>query len=318
MILPQNDCWDLEKTFSGPLPESFTAVDHLTGFDQNLRNPILDIFTRLAQRYQTKITVKLSYFIDDKLQQRYPELNLKFEPNSCPRIHHLRDYDIHPAIDFKNFVCSFNASPHDSRKLLVAALDRFQMADPKYITKNFSFTLDNLDGTLLKLSGDRFNFYRKFFVDPTRADFYQQIIGQAGERSFNHMKNIPVLENMLTQSFIHIVSETMATYHYPLITEKCFYSIVTRGLFLSYAPPHWHMHLEKYYGFRLYKNVFDYQFDTIDNPVERLITLLTMVSKFQKLSIADWYDLYELEKENIEYNYDRYRGGQYMKDLSSD
>jgi hypothetical protein len=104
----------------------------------------------------------------------------------------------------------------------------------------------------------------------------------------------------------------MATSYYPLISEKCFYSIVTRGLFLSYAQPNWHAHLENYYGFRLYKNLFDYRFDTIKNPVERLIELLSMISKFQKLSVTDWQDLYELEKENIEYNYDHYFSGKYL------
>ena len=318
MEIIQDHCNTVITNFSGELPDEFTVVDHLFGFDENLQNTVLDSFVALAQRYQTKITVNLSYFIDDALKQAYPELNLQFGINSCPRVHHLRDYNTHPAIDFKNFVCSFNAGIHVSRQLLVSALDKFQMVDTNYFTKNFSFTLDELDGNLSELSGDRFNFYRKFFVDPDRADFYQHTIGQAGDRSYNHMKNIPVLENMLTQSFIHVVSETMATSYYPIISEKCFYSIVTRGLLLSYAQPHWHTHLEKYYGFQLYKNVFDYQFDTIANPVERCITLLTMISKFQKLSIADWYDLYELEKENIEYNYDHYRSGQYMKDLIND
>ena len=115
----------------------------------------------------------------------------------------------------------------------------------------------------------------------------------------------------MTQSFVHVVSETLSTSYYPLITEKCFYSIATRGLFLSYAQPNWHEHLENYYGFRLYKNLFDYRFDSIKNPVERLVELLTMISKFQKLSTHDWTDLYELEKENIEYNYDHYFSGTY-------
>jgi hypothetical protein len=314
MYLSQHDCLDIEKTFSGALPESFTVVDHLFGFDQDLRNSVLDSFSRLAEKYQTTLAVKLSYFVDESLKQTYPKLNLQFALDSCPRIHHLKDYKIHPAIDFKNFVCSFNGSAHVSRQLLTAALHKFQMVNTDYFTKHFSFSLSDLDGNLLTLAKDRFAYYRKFFIGDDSEIFFGKIIA-IETPSYNHMKNIYLLENMVTQSFVHLVSETMATSYYPLISEKCFYSIATRGLFLSYAQPNWHAHLENYYGFRLYKNLFDYRFDTIKNPVERLVELLSMISKFQKLSATDWQDLYELEKENIEYNYDHYFSGQYMKDL---
>jgi hypothetical protein len=103
----------------------------------------------------------------------------------------------------------------------------------------------------------------------------------------------------------------MATSAYPLISEKCFYSIVTRGLFVAYAQPNWHAFLEKYYGFRLYHKLFDYKFDSIVNPVERLLELVTMLCKFKSLSTSDWRDLYELEKDSIEYNYDQYFSGRY-------
>jgi hypothetical protein len=107
----------------------------------------------------------------------------------------------------------------------------------------------------------------------------------------------------------------MATSYYPFVTEKFLYSIVTRGLFLSYAQPGWHDHIEKYYGFKKYTKLFDYRFDTIQNPVERLVELMTMISKFSVLSTDDWYDLYLLQLEEIEYNYDHYFSGDYLKCL---
>ena len=33
------------------------------------------------------------------------------------------------------------------------------------------------------------------------------------------------------------------------------------------------------------------------------------------LSPAEWHDIYELEKENIEYNYDHYFSGDYLRCL---
>jgi hypothetical protein len=130
---------------------------------------------------------------------------------------------------------------------------------------------------------------------------------------YNHRYNIDNLENKLTESFLHIVSETMATSYYPFVTEKFLYSIVTRGLFLAYAQPGWHDHVEKYYGFKRYTKLFDYRFDAIQNPVERLIELMSMISKFSMLSITDWTDLYLLEQETIEYNYNHFFSGDYLK-----
>ena len=123
------------------------------------------------------------------------------------------------------------------------------------------------------------------------------------------------MENKLTQSFLHIVSETIATSYYPFVTEKFLYSIVTRGLFLSYAQPGWHAHIEKYYGFKLYTKLFDYRFDSITNPVERLVELMTMVGKFSKLTPFEWHDLYLIEQDNIEFNYDHYFSGNYLNVL---
>ena len=121
------------------------------------------------------------------------------------------------------------------------------------------------------------------------------------------------LERKITESFLEIVSETMATSYQPFVTEKFLYSVVTRGLFVAYAQPGWHEHLERYYGFRKYDKIFDYGFDEIQNPVERLVDLMSMISKFSVLSRDDWRDLYEMEIDTIEYNHDHYFRKKYIK-----
>ena len=108
----------------------------------------------------------------------------------------------------------------------------------------------------------------------------------------------------------------MANSYYPIITEKVFYSIVNRGLFLSYAQPGWHEHLEKYLGFKRFTKIFDYRFDLITNPVERLVELISMLSKFSILTNEEWREMYMIEQETIEYNYDRYFSQDYLKGLA--
>jgi hypothetical protein len=171
-----------------------------------------------------------------------------------------------------------------------------------------------LDGHIQDYVGNNNSFYRKFFISDDNEDFFQSI-NSFGHVRFNHDKNIYNLENRLTESFLHVVSETLATSYVPFVTEKFLYSIVTRGLFLSYAQPGWHAHVEKYYGFCRYTKLFDYRFDTIQNPVERLVELITMIGKFSKLTSHEWHDLYLLEQDTIEYNYDHYFSKAYLTEL---
>jgi hypothetical protein len=180
--------------------------------------------------------------------------------------------------------------------------------------------LDALDGHIIDYCQDRNRFYRKFFIsDDSDTDVFYKTIYSFGHRfipnQFDHATNIYTLENKLTTSFLKIVGETFATSYYPFVTEKFLYSIITRGLFLSYAQPGWHQHIEKYYGFKLYTKLFDYRFDSINNPVERLVELMTMISKFSKLSNDELYDIYLMEFDAIEYNYDHYFSGRYLEHL---
>jgi len=294
----------------------FILGDNLLGFDVNLDNPLLNQLNYHAETTCKKITVHFTQIYDDTIKNKYPNLIIKFD--FVDSIHNnlwvpFKNYKVHPEITFKNFICSFNGSPHVSRKLLVSILKKFRWFDPMYCSKNFSYSVDVLDGHLLDYT-DLGNYYRKFFIENNSETFFQTKYS-FGHHRYAHSKNIYNLEDKLTESFLHVVSETMATSYYPFVTEKFLYSVVTRGLFLAYAQPGWHAHLENYYGFKPYTRLFNYHFDSIQNPVDRLIELMSMISKFSVLSTDDWRDLYEIEKDIIEYNYDRYFSGDYLKSL---
>lgn len=300
------------------LPLEFTIGDHLGGFDQDLRNRLFDLLDNYARQNDIIFTINVDHFYPKKVHDCYNNLCIKFDYKvfrEYQAILHsqISDYRVHPDINYKNFVCTFNGSPHVSRKLLVAILNKFDLFDPKYSTKNFSFSIDNIDGHISEYSDSRRNsYYRKFFVDDESENFFQKIYTIDYNR-FNHGKNLRSLENQITTSFLHIVSETMATSYQPFVTEKFFYSIVSRGLFLAYGQPGWHDYVEQYFGFQKYSNIFDYRFDTIQNPIERLIELVSMILKFSKFSPYDWHDLRLLENDSIEFNYDHYFSGDYIK-----
>lgn len=292
---------------------SINFYDHMQGFDKNLTNPLLDKIR------DCNLTVSTEYLFDSSVKLQYP--NLKFYYNhdmwiTGNNVYDLTKYQIQPEIDYKNFICSFNGSRHVSRYLLSSILENQGYFDPNYSSKNFTGSNDEILGHLssLDLTEDEIELYDKFFKN---ADEFNSTVYSFGHIRTDHRKNLYFnLQDKLTQSFVHLVSETMATSYYPFVTEKFLYSIITRGLFVTYAQPGWHAHIEKYYGFKLYDKIFDYSFDSIQNPVKRLIKLIEMISKFSTLSVDDWRDLYGvLEKDTIEYNYNHYFSGNYLEHL---
>lgn len=287
---------------------ALVILDHLGGVDINYRSPVLNRLSNLTAGRD--ITVITEYIVNQQIKDNYPNFNFVFSVKDHNDVlDHFQNYKIHPSLTFKNFLCSFNGSAHVSRKLLVSILNNFNLFDPEYSSKNFVFSKDTIDGHISDYVGDRNSFYNKFFLD--NPAFYNTIYSFGHER-FNHSKNIYTLERQLTGSFVHIVSETMATSYYPFYGEKFLYSIITRGLFVAYSQPSWHDMLERCYGFKKYTRLFNYNFDTIVNPVERLLELVTMLNKFSKLSSEAWRDLYELELETIEYNYNHYFSRDYL------
>jgi len=288
----------------------YSLPDHLGGFDSNFKSPLLDKINNNIG--DCDVTVLTEYLLPDKVKLTYNRLNIKFNTKLNVKGNKLTEfceYNIHPQLTFNNFICSFNGSPHVSRKLLVAALHKFEYFNPETCSKNMRFTTGVLSGHIKDYVGSDLDFYNKFFSQDTE---FLNTLFSFGHVRFDHKKNIYNLEQKLTQSFLHIVSETLATSYVPFVTEKFLYSVVTRGLFLGYAQPSWHTHIEKYYGFKMYRKLFDYRFDSIANPVERLIELMSMISKFSMLSTDDWRDLYLLEQETIEYNYNHYFSGDYL------
>lgn len=297
-----------------PADDKIILIDHLGGFDRDLNNPVLDF---LAQKKCTN-QIETQFVIDPRLKNRYAHIDIKFSIDLQDSINfrHFVDYNVHPELGFKKFICCFNGSDHVSRKMLVTIVHQFGWFDPETCSKNFQFTVDKLDGNLADyLDHATHRFYRPFFIGGG-AQFFDRIYS-FGHVRYDHARNIHNLEHKLTQSFLHIVSETLATSYYPFVTEKFLYSVVTRGLFLAYAQPGWHEHVERYYGFRRYTKLFDYRFDSIQNPVERLVELMSMISKFSVLSFDDWRDLYDMESDTIEHNYHHYFSKNYMKYFSN-
>lgn len=275
--------------------------DHLDGFNSDLTNHILDHVH--AHSNDTVELVTDFRFVNDEIIH-YPKFRFAWHDtwvNDC-----FMQYRMHPELDYQNFLCSFNGTAHVGRQLLVSYLHRMGWFDVRYVSKNFSYTVDQLDGHLRSLvPPEALRLYRKFFIGPQSQEFFATLNG-FGHVRFDHANNIYNLEKPITHSFLHLVSESLATSGYPFVTEKFLYSVITRGLFLAWAQPGWHRHLEQHWGFRRYTKIFDYAFDEVQDPVQRLVALMDMIAKFARLGPDDWRDIYEIEKHTIAHNYEWY------------
>jgi len=304
------------------LPTKFSTGDHLGGFDERLHNVYFARLNDHAMQCGVRYTLLTEQIFSPEVTRLYPGLDLRFDKTIFEKYGHwskLQDYRTHPQQTFEHFLCSFNRSPHVGRKLLVAALDRWGWFCPETCSKNFSHTIDVLDGHIQDLTLDRSSFWRKFFIGDHSEEFFQKIysFGGVAHVKDQHDINIYNLDDRIAKSFVQIIPESMSTSHYPFVTEKFLYSVVTRGLFLAYGQPGWHQYLESYFGFRPYTQIFDYRFDSIQHPIERLIELLCMLSRFARLDSDEWRDLYQMEIDTIEFNYDHYFSGRYHKHLDA-
>jgi len=295
--------------------EPLTVIDHMNGFDINLKCPVLTRINILSPQGRE---VFCEYIPNSAMAAAYPRLDIKFDANTWFEENWISR--IHPRLNANkqvtHFLCSFNNSSHVGRILLTAALNNNGYFDPETCSKNFSYEPSIVLGYLFDLIGERANWYKWFFF---KNDLEHLAIAKEkylfGHVDQDHARNQEFIASKIDKCFLHLVSETMATSYYPFVTEKFFYSVAAGGLFLAYAQPGWHEHVTRWLGFRKYTRIFDYRFDRIQNPVVRLIALMDMISKFSKLSVYQWNELYQVEQENIDYNYEHFVSGRYLTHL---
>lgn len=293
--------------------------DHLDGFDEQYRNNVINNIHNHQQKKSDKNKIDLYYhqIIPAVTKKQYPNFNFKFdidwqlEYNFMP----LHRYQTTSTKKIEHFVSCFNGSYHLSRHFLTLAIKRAGWWNNSICTKNFSFSYYHALSDIEKFLGGKSQAKTlKYFK--ANKNFGSEIVSynyQYGPE--NNYNNLKILEPALNSSFVHIVAETIGTSSVPFITEKFLKPVITKSLFVAYGQPHWHYVLEKYYGFKPFK-IFDYSFDREVNPIERLIKLIDMLKKFSNLSVSDWKNLYDDQKDILEYNYDHYYSKNFAKHLT--
>jgi hypothetical protein len=289
-------------------------LDHLNGFDQDFNNEILQDLDLEAQEQGQRYLVHYNQVLDARVHQRYPNLDFRFNLANCEEVFFKQfdDYDSNNAHkQFDHFLCCFMAAEHVSRQFLSAILHRQGLWNDQTCTKNFVYSWETLDGNLgLYLDQDQHRVMHRFFVD-AHSDINQRIINRSYQHCAN-VSNLRYLEPVYHDCWINIVANEMGTSYHPYVSEKFISAVAAQSLWLAYGQPGFHQHIETHYGFRLYRRLFDYAFDSIQNPVLRLIALVDSISRFRHLSRLDWHDLYLLESPTVAYNYHHLRSKAYL------
>ena len=266
--------------------------DHLGGFDAVGNNEVL-------HTVEPGSTVRTEYLLPLEIKQLYPSLDIKFDAELMIENNLLQQAVAWPNKinkEYKNFLCCFNYGYHSGRELLVSKLFQLKWFNFDYCTKGFS-----IQSTSIDLSVEEKIFRQQTSVIPKLIEY-------------NLTQDLILLSPMIQKSFVQLVSETLPDSYVPFPTEKIVFPIINQTLWVAYAPPGYHSWIKKYLGLRHY-SVFDYAFDSIQDPVERLDRLTTMLEPFSKMSDSQWQEIYQQEIETIEFNFNHVTSGAFIEHL---
>lgn len=96
--------------------------------------------------------------------------------------------------------------------------------------------------------------------------------------------------------FIHLIGET--NYEVLVYTEKTWRSILLAQPFISYGAKNQNKQLENY-GFKLYDEIIDYSFDSLDSLEDRISAIAKCLYDIKN---RDYIEMYNLIKPKLDYN----------------
>lgn len=282
-------------------PGEYITWDHLYGFNQNHRAITLDMFESGV--------VHTEYILPDEVKNQYPDLDLRFDAAMMLNNNHYYDYQ-HYTKDrglkiIKNFVSVFSKSNSSARAQLLMLLNSRGWVDEKYSSKHFAISMFEAQTFFASINRplpeDYKNFCRKTYTQPSSG---------YGNAKFD----LATLGIIIKRSFIHVVAETVADSYVPFPTEKLLQPIAVRTLWIGYAQPKYHQFVHEKMGFELYKGI-NYDFDYVRDPIQRLLEIEKELSRLHSLSESDKQELYRINADILEHNYQHLKSGSMIEQL---
>jgi len=187
--------------------------------------------------------------------------------------------------DFKKLYTNYNLRPRIHRRIMMDLLSKNNLLDAGFNSWNKLFELNI--GNDISLSDSFYPSFKYWNEEILNLDDYFS-------EKFNDEFSPELID---TKSFMMLVGET--SLEIPYITEKTYRCMYLKQPFIAYGSKNQNKELIKY-GFKLYDEIFDYSFDTIDDAFERYQTLLE--TNIDKLKNKDFNKLYEQIEEKLIFN----------------
>lgn len=301
-------------------------IDHLFGFDSDFENYLLRSFDKLDQ----PIKIYTEYILDESVKRKYPNLDIKFNAKAMIQGNNLLAVERYaklaaqnsPSSAKVNFLSSFNKAAHTGRIWLVLWLYELGWFNDSFCSKHFEIINTPRENWIWSPIPDEVLYLHSKYIgddyyssskQTSRNQFLKKII-KFGNEHQTARDDIKTLATFNQKSFVNLVAETAPINSIPFPTEKSLHPIVHKTLWVAYAPTGHHTFMFEKFGFRPY-NCFDYAFDQEPDHVERLGQLTHMLTKFSKMTTEQWQDIYNQEKENIDFNFDHVASGSFLKQI---
>ena len=207
----------------------------------------------------------------------------------------------------KKFTC-LNGAYRENRIIIVSELFRNGLDKDGYISLlgNYGedplteWEIDNVDKDLIKYYMD--NVYPRL---PIVVDLEKDV--ELIEPYIGHS----YIHEMYTNSYFNIVTETSYNFDSTAIignsiflTEKTYRAIFGMQPFIVVSNPGFLKFL-KSIGFKTFPEFFDESYDEIENPIERMSTIVNEIKKICSLSLEELHDRYYNIFDKLEHNRNR-------------
>jgi len=309
-----------------PWRDSIDTIDwnqpHLDLLLNEWFNVELEYLTRLKNKIQPNSSVTITSGAGPFLPvfKNMPNVTVGMNWPYFPAYHifeHCKNTDYIKTLNHKqqflHTVSTFNGTWHWSRLFLTLYLYKNELWHDDFCSKSKILTcrLEKLkewkDGDInTVIAGISKNQLKKFLLHHNEFNYQR----------YPWNENLTSIAPIMKNTFATIVSESYAEGTEPFFSEKPFFCIVNKSIFITLAQPDYYSVMNNCFGFKNY-NCFDYSFDSEKNMVTRLEMIINQIKKISKLSPEDQAKLHNENLDIIEYNFEHFMSGDWMKQCES-
>lgn len=220
--------------------------------------------------------------------------------------------------------CCLNGLKRSSRLILLCDLDNRSLIDKGIVTWNFSkpniFSKTDINeprsdlhlSLLLSGSGSIVNDaiflnseYRKLFTKfSNKFSSTSQIHPLVNE--FEKLNSTKMFQpKFLQYALIYLVTETIADYPYPYLSEKTFKGFLIKRPMIIWGAPHSIKRVREL-GFKTWDSYWDESYDSISSISDRCKAICNIIEDVSKLNVNQLQDICINMKDVLEYNYHWY------------